>query len=588
MSWVIQRRYLVLAVLLAILSLSIYASSISRLAFGDISIKKQDILRGNGRVVSFRVYKPAVNTYGQPFPAVLTIHGISSSGAMIDAYNIELARRNFTVVSVDIAGHGRSLERFGFDAFFEAVMDAYDAVRYVQLHDPDTDDSLYGILGHSLGAGISLLFSNMTIKPASTIIIGGGIGNQFGGLELPINESIPQNMMIAVGIYDELVTQQAALDTLKIATGLNDPDPGMTYGNFTEGTARRLVFSATNHLFEISDSTIVTESIDWLGRALQGEQQTQESMLDPTSHIYQYASGFDLLAAISFIFTIFPLVLITYSHIPVNWKPEIAEKLPAALETKSAIKFSVVLGVFTSILFLLLMLFGFVFEFTGLSLIPVSFGTALSLISISTALIVFVVSRKYVGKEQVQETMFELYSGWKHFFGNMISALVILLPALVWIFGVSFVARLGLDNPLAITFATDSGASLFRFLYMTILVFLMLPIFYADTLWLNISIGVSSMWNSTREMVQRVVQALISRLLGWLLIIAFLYLPFLAGLQLGFIMFIALLMLPFTVFIGLTILLTVWVGGITQSNIAPALLNAVLFAIIISSTFQLV
>ena len=54
MSLLMRRRHVVLVVLLVILSLSIYASSISRLAFGDISIKKQDILRGNGRVVSFR------------------------------------------------------------------------------------------------------------------------------------------------------------------------------------------------------------------------------------------------------------------------------------------------------------------------------------------------------------------------------------------------------------------------------------------------------------------------------------------------------------------------------------------------------
>ncbi|TFG33729.1 alpha/beta fold hydrolase, partial [Candidatus Thorarchaeota archaeon] len=259
----IRRRYWAILILLIVLTLSLSASWYTRRAFGEITIEKQDILRSNGRVVSFRTYTSVVNTYGQPRPAVLTIHGISSSGAMMDAFNIELARRNFTVVSVDIAGHGRSSERFGFDSFFEAVQDAYDAVRYVQLNDPDTDDMLYGVLGHSLGAGMALLFNNVTVKPFSTVIIGGGIGNQFGGLSLPLNESTPYNLMIAAGFYDELVSPHAALDTLKIATGLNNPYPEAIYGNFMDGTARKLVFSPTNHLFEMSDSKIVTQCVDW-------------------------------------------------------------------------------------------------------------------------------------------------------------------------------------------------------------------------------------------------------------------------------------------------------------------------------------
>ena len=67
----------------------------------------------------------------------------------------------------------------------------------VQLNDPDTSDTLYGVLGHSLGAGVSLLFSNVTVTPSCTVIIGGGMGSEFGGLSLPINESTPKNLMIA-------------------------------------------------------------------------------------------------------------------------------------------------------------------------------------------------------------------------------------------------------------------------------------------------------------------------------------------------------------------------------------------------------
>ncbi len=584
----IRKRYAALLILLVILSLSLYASWHSRRAFGDIVIEKQDIVRSNGRTVSFRVYQPSVITYGEPLPAVLTIHGISSSGAMMDAYNIELARRNFTVVSVDLAGHGRSAERFGFDTFFEGVMDAYEAVRYVQLNDPETSDAVYGVLGHSLGAGVSLLFNNMTVTPSCTVIIGGGMGMEFGGLSLTIDELTPKNLMIASGIYDELVTQEVALDTLRSATGLADPIAGVTYGNFTEGTARRLVFSLTNHLFEMSDSEIVTESVDWLGRSLQGEGQVDLAMLDPSLHVYNICSFFDLIASISFVFTIFPIVLITYYQLPDSHRPRRLDNLPAPLGQKAAVRYSLVVGMVTAALFLLLMLLGFVFEFAGVTLIPVSFGTALSLISLMTALVVVWVTKRFRGRDSAKALMADLHSGRNRLTDDFIKTLLVLLPTLLWIFAFSFIARVGLDNGVAFTFAVDSGAAVFRFVYMMALVFLMLPIFYTDTLWLNSSVGTVSGWSNLRELMRKTGRALFSRLIGFAIVIASLYLPFLAGVQLGFVMFIALLMLPFAALFGLTILVTVWVGGITRTNFGPALMNAILFAIVITSTFQLV
>lgn len=588
MERLVRRRYLILCTLLIILSVSLSASWYSRRAFGDITIEKQDIVRDNGRVVSFRTYKPSVITYGQLLPAVLTIHGISSSGAMMDAFNIELARRNFTVISVDIAGHGRSSERFGFDSFFEAIMDAYDAVRYVQLNDPETDDSLYGILGHSLGAGISLLFNNVSVQPFCTVIIGGGMGNQFGGLSLPINESTPNNLMIASGLFDELVSQQLALETLKIATGLSDPVPEAIYGDFTAGTARKLVFSPTNHLFEMSDSKIVTHSVDWLARSLQGLSHVEQSMLSPAQHIYQYTSFFDFFASVSFVFSILVIAIISYSYLPTRLKPEQIEGLAKPLENRAAIRYSLIMGLVTSVLFLLLMLMGFVFEFTGLSFIPVSFGTALSLISILTGLVVFVLSKKILGKERVLTLTPELQSGRNILFKDFAKSFIVTLPLLIWILGFSIVSRAIFDNALMLTFAVDSGAALLRFLYMIALTFLMLPYFYADTLWLNASVGIVTKWNDLHDMTKRIVRALASRLLAFLIIIAILYSAFLAMINLGFIMFIALLMLPFAVLFGITGLNTVVIGGITRSNLSSALFNAILFAVIIASMFQLV
>jgi hypothetical protein len=569
---------------------------------------------------------------------------------MMDAYNIELARRNFTVISVDIAGHGRSSETFGFDTFFEAVMDAYDAVRYTQLNDPDTDEFVYGVLGHSLGAGISLLFYNVSVRPSATIIIGGGMGDQFGGVSIPINETTPSNLMIASGIYDELVSPQLALDTLSIATGVSEPTAEIIYGDFSAGTARKLVFSPTNHLFEMSDARIVTQSVDWMARSLQGPAYAEQSMLNPAQHIYQYVTFFDLLATIAFLLMIFPIILVTYSVLPSHLKPEIAKKQklsPNSLlvlkhlwsngaqtaaklsiwvknkvqsddidlqnaivrllevglvkvrrrgksteevspQKQKRLTYSLILGIVTAILFLVLILFGFVFEFTEFVLIPISFGTAFSFISIITGLTVFYLSRRFLGKERVRALTPEISSGRQRLIRELLNSFIVILPSLLWIFGFSVFSRLILDNPIMLTFAADSGAVIVRFIGMIGLAFLMLPLFYADTLWLNATVVINTKWNNLQILFKRLGWALLSRLLGFIIVIAALYVPFLVGAQLGFIMFIALLMLPFAVLLGMTVLNTVIIGGITRNNLAPALLNAILFALVITSMFQLV
>ena len=376
--------------------------------------------------------------------------------------------------------------------------------------------------------------------------------------------------------------------TLKTATGLADPIAGTVYGNFTEGTARKLVFSLTNHLFEMSDSKIVAESIDWLGRSLQGEAQVDQSMLNPSLHMYQIGPLFDLLATVSFVLTIFPIVLITNSHLPDHQRPKRLDNVPAPLDRRLAIRYSLVVGIITAVLFLLLMLVGFIVEFVGVTLIPVSFGTALSLISIVTAFVVVGITRRYIRAKRAMDSMAELHSGRKRFAGDFLKISLVLLPTLLWIFTFLFITRVGLDTGVAFTFAVDSEAVIFRFIYMMALVFLMLPVFYTDTLWLSSSVGIFLGWSSFKELVRKTGWALFSRLIGFAIVITSLYLPFLAGVELGFIMFIALLMLLFSVLFSLTVLVTVWVGGITRTNISRAVLNAILFAIVIAGTFQLV
>ncbi len=482
-----RARYAVLLILGLVIVLTSYLAWSSERAFGQLIVEDHQIMRSNGRVVDFTVFKPRTNTYGQPMPVVLTIHGISGSGAAMEALNIELARRNLTVVSIDLAGHGVSRERFGFDTFNEAVTDAYEAVRHIQLADPVASDTLYGVLGHSLGAGIALLFQNMPIVPDSTVIIGGGMGEGFGSVLSTINETDPRNLLIAVGVYDELISQEAAYQTLRDATGLSDVTAGLVHGNFTAGTARKLVISSTNHLFEISDSTVLTQSVDWMVRSLQGQLQAEALTLSPAEHVYQYKSLSSTITTVALVLSLFPLYLIAYLHMPVSLRPTREEKSPEPAGGRMEFGFSIGIGVISAILLLTWILIGFIFDFSGFSILPVSFGTGLTLYSIAAAVVIIVAVRRYAGKEILAAHAPHLALDFRRLFPmEDAKSLALLIPALLWLALWTWVTTELIGVGTALTLPVGGAAAL-RMMSLVLLGFLFWPAFYADKIWLDVA-----------------------------------------------------------------------------------------------------
>jgi pimeloyl-ACP methyl ester carboxylesterase len=584
-----EPRYLALFILSIIIASSTYMVWSAERGLGTITVEIMQITRTDGRTVDFSVYKPRILTYGKPLPAVLTIHGISASRGEMLPVNIELARRNFTVVSVDLAGHGVSSEIFGWDTFSEVVTDAYEAVRYVQANDPDTSQSTWGVLGHSLGAGVAMLMQVMPVQPNATVIIGGGMGENFGGLSMPLNQTNPRNLMIACGLYDELVSTDLAYATLRTATGLSNATSGTIYGNLSDGSARKLVLSATNHLFEISDTTIVMQSVDWLGRSLQGASQFDQHTLSISNHIFQYANLAGSFQTSAMLLSVFQLFLITYSKLPAKLKPRRINDEWTPVRSSRALRFSLLLGSVGAVLFLSLMFLGLIMEFAGINVVPVSFGTAFTLFSLA----MFPVTVHFIGRSFGRH---EMQPGVGHGFekrfrqiaDDILRSFVLVLPVVAWLCIWSYLSSLLAGSRIGATPQVIGGAVAFRAISTIVLTMTLLPLFYGDVLWLNRVVGVMSGWTSLISLSKKTVAIIVFRLAGFGILIAALYLPFLAGAQLGFVMFVALLMLPFAVLFGLSAVVALWAGGLSKNYMSAALLNALLLAVIIASTFQII
>lgn len=100
------------------------------------------------------MYRPAGD---DPRPGVVLTHGYLNSGEMQDANAIELSKRGFAVLALDMYDHGHSALNEGkggnFFAFWPTSI--YDAVQYFYeqpyvLKDEAGND-IIGVTGHSMG-----------------------------------------------------------------------------------------------------------------------------------------------------------------------------------------------------------------------------------------------------------------------------------------------------------------------------------------------------------------------------------------------------------------------------------------------------
>ncbi len=568
-----------LFILVVVMLSSMYLSWSTERGLGEVNIEDWIIEKPDGREVHFSVYQPRISEYGSPLPCVVTIHGISGSRDMMSPYSIELARRNFTVIAVDLAGHGTSTERFGFSTFSDIIDDVYAAVEYVQAS-PNVNSTNYGVLGHSLGAGIALYLQNAPIQPTSTVIIGGGMGQDFGSEGPVINTTTPENLLIATGTFDELVSTELALQTLRNATGIETAEAGVTYGSFTDGSARKLVFSKTNHLFEVSDPVLVSSSIDWLIKSLQGNNRAN-STLDPSEHIYGYREIGNALVSASVLLAVFPLFSLTHCVLSSRSAVTTLESNHRESIEKKHV-YSLVLGLLGGSLLLLSFLGGFGFEFAGIRLVPVSFGTSIILYSLLMLLTIGLVSRLLLGRETFLKNA--LVPSKKEMLVGLVSSLVLALWCLFWSWFGSEI--FGLQSMIGVSITMTVGQ--LRLVYSVLLTLPLLCLFYAEDLWLNNIYDISSRPSSAEDWIRSFLVMLALRLVGLLIVLGFLYVPFLAGIRLGFIMFVALLMLPFVLLIGLNTLYTLWMGQISGNRVTAVVFNAFLIALVVAGTFQLV
>ncbi len=85
---------------------------------------------------------------------------------------------------------------------------------------------------------------------------------------------------------------------------VSDPQPGTTYGDFAQGTARRVFIPPITHIQESHDRPAVAEALDWMRRAL---VPAPRYWIDPHKQTWPIKEGATLLAMVAGLAALLPL-----------------------------------------------------------------------------------------------------------------------------------------------------------------------------------------------------------------------------------------------------------------------------------------
>jgi len=233
-----------------------------------------------GLTMSGLLYTPKSATPAHPAPAVLVSHGFINTREMQSPFAIELSRRGFVVLAMDMSGHGYS---GGFLGQYNHGGPA--ALRYLQSL-PVVDKSNIGLEGHSMG-GAPIVGAAASQPGGYKAMVLEGSTTGFLGAPGGESPSFPRNLEVVFGQYDEfapLMWQQARGSMVGISPRLKaifgsaiGVVPGRLYGDIDAGTARRLVNPPVDHPMEHFSKAGVGAAIDWFQMTLHGEASPRPS-----------------------------------------------------------------------------------------------------------------------------------------------------------------------------------------------------------------------------------------------------------------------------------------------------------------------
>ncbi|MBI2263924.1 MAG: hypothetical protein HYU64_01925, partial [Armatimonadetes bacterium] len=162
----------------------------------------------------------------------------------------------YLAVNVPLTAFSRAARREKTVAEYKEEIVA--AIEFLKRRKEIDKDNLF-VMGHSMGADLACMVGGENKDIRATVAVG-----------FPVDAApeAPANLLIAVGLWDQLHSVSEMRTALRAATGGMGDRPGVLYGSMEAGTARKLViFPLSDHPLEIFDQGFYDEALRWMNAA---------------------------------------------------------------------------------------------------------------------------------------------------------------------------------------------------------------------------------------------------------------------------------------------------------------------------------
>ena len=581
-----QPLYFTILILSILIGSSFYLSwSVDR-GMGEVSVERLSIESAPGRTVELLVYSPRTANHYEPMPVMLTLHGLTGSKEGMYAFNVELARRNFTVVSIDLPGHGDSSVQFNITDFYAMAQDAYAAVRHIQTTYTNVDNESYGVLTHSLGFLVAIELKDFPVAPMAYAAVG-----NVGKIAQDEFVEFPENLLFAIGSFDEIVTKQDALQAIRNATGIASAVGGVTYGSLDSRTAHRLVFGPSNHVFEVVDSTLVSETISWLVQGVQGEDQILHTR-DPADQVYHSKNIATIASSFLLLISVIPVMWLVYSFLPEKLKPRRIPLDTQSYSIRRTFEISSVLGASAVIIFVAASLLGLSLEDIGILWLNSMSATGFILFLVLTAIGLVTVMFLFMGIENTKKSLAsvgidrtKMKDHASDILKNCIVAGVGITWLMVWL-GLAGMPEAMQPEILLVLIKWPVGV---RWANTIILTILAIPLFLIEATWIRGLILNNREWTGSFHNTKHMLFSLISKfVIAGLLTVIVIFWTTTGGVYTGRTILLGVIWVRILLIQVLATVMIVWTAIKFENTWAAVITSAFILALVVVTTLPLI
>ncbi len=240
-----------------IISLILITYSLLQLSMSD---KGLNIIKTEVNSTPVTVYQPQIAAKKHALPVVVISHGFAGSQQLMQSIAISFARNNYIAVTFDYLGHGRNPKPLGGD-----VTDIEGSTRLLLKQTGEvvdyalsltTANSGLALLGHSMASDVVVRYAQTDPRVNGTIAV---------SLFSPaVSKEQPSNFLVIVGEFEKMLKKEA-MRVLGLVT--SNPAVNTTYGDFKDGSARRVTFAENvEHIAVLYSGDTMRESLAWFNQ----------------------------------------------------------------------------------------------------------------------------------------------------------------------------------------------------------------------------------------------------------------------------------------------------------------------------------